>query len=451
MLIVSFTFPIIGLFSSLALITLVASIISFRENEYGAGYKLLYLVVILGVFAVLAGLPDYPYKGIVALLLYIPLPLLGVIALRKPISGVPATNTTPKREVDELDTMFARMALERDSPDWRNYYSDKPEKLESDERSRSLPGLLSPESIYYKPLLFSSADANFSIIDYLHGANSMPVSECVADIDASTLTAYLKEWAYKLGVHSIGITPVKDYHFYTRRGRGEGKGKEVTIRHANAIAFTVEMDFRNVQSAPMGPMVLESSGRYLQAATLALQLAGLLKNLGFDSRAHIDGDYEVICPLVARDAGLGEIGRMGLLMTPRLGPRVRIAVVTTDAPLVPDEPYHDPTAVEFCRFCKKCADCCPGRSIPFDDRKLINGVLRWKIDSESCFQYWCNAGTDCGRCMSVCPFSHPDNILHAAVRFFIRRSFFIARLAYLADDLLYGRKPKPKPVPKWMG
>lgn len=60
-------------------------------------------------------------------------------------------------------------------------------------------------------------------------------------------------------------------------------------------------------------------------------MSAFLNKPGFNSRAHIDGDYELICPLVARDAGLGEIGRMGLLMTPRLGPRVRIAVVTTEA------------------------------------------------------------------------------------------------------------------------
>ncbi len=51
-----------------------------------------------------------------------------------------------------------------------------------------------------------------------------------------------------------------------------------------------------------------------------------------------DAHFRVVCPLVARDAGLGEIGRMGLLMTPELGPRVCIGVVTTDAPLVASPP-----------------------------------------------------------------------------------------------------------------
>jgi reductive dehalogenase len=210
------------------------------------------------------------------------------------------------------------------------------------------------------------------------------------------------------------------------------------------------MDDKNVQSAPASSIVFESSQQYLSSATIALQVATFLKNLGHDSRAHIDGDYELICPLVARDAGLGEIGRMGLLMTPKLGPRVRIAVVTTNAPLKCSESKVDPTMIEFCKLCKKCAECCPSKSIPMDDMKETRGAKRWRINSESCYQYWCTSGTDCGRCVSVCPFSHPNNILHNTIRHLIRRSILVARFAFIADDLLYGRKPKPKKLPSWM-
>lgn len=140
-------------------------------------------------------------------------------------------------------------------------------------------------------------------------------------------------------------------------------------------------------------------------------------------------------PLVARDAGLGEIGRMGLLMTPRLGPRVRIAVVTTDLELVPDPPTRDAAIVDFCTICCKCADNCPVRAIPFGRREEIVGVLRWRINPDSCYRYWCVAGTDCGRCMTVCPYSHPDSTLHNLVRWGIRNSGFFRRAAYRMDNL----------------
>jgi hypothetical protein len=346
--------------------------------------------------------------------------------------------------------IFARMRLQPITPEWDHYYSAHPIEAQQDAKARNLPGLLSPGSSYYNPLTFSSANSSFSVIDYLHSVIPHPKSSKSKDFEPEKLTSYIKNWAKHLGVHSIGVAELKDYHLYTVRGRGENRGKTVEKKHPLAIAFTVEMDYRNVQSAPASSIVLESSQQYLKSATIALQLANMLKGLGFDSRAHIDGDYELICPLVARDAGLGEIGRMGLLMTPKLGPRARIAVVTTNAPMLVDSYVQDPTVIEFCRFCKKCADCCPGRSIPAGDMLAIDGVSRWQIDADSCYQYWCTTGTDCGRCISVCPFSHPSNVMHNAVRHLIRRSNTMARLAYIADDWLYGRKPQPKPLPKWM-
>jgi len=358
--------------------------------------------------------------------------------------------SVPPRNVDEHDVIFARMKLKPGTPDWDEYYSSHPFQAQNDSKARALPGLLSERGTNFHPLNFPAADASFTIIEYLQKSIIHPVSEKRNDLAAAALTKYIKGWTRYLGTHSTGITELQDYHLYTRRGRGDDKGKPVIRRHKYAVAFTVEMDYDNVQSAPGSPALFESSQQYLRSANIAIQLTLFLKNLGYDSRAHIDGDYEVICPLVARDAGLGEIGRMGLLMTPRLGPRTRIAVVTTNAPLVPDKYRPDHNMIEFCRVCKKCADCCPGNSIPTDDIQEIDGVSRWRIDSDSCYRYWCTSGTDCGRCMAVCPFSHRNNLFHNTIRFLIRYSRLVARLAYHADDLFYGRKPKSKPPSGWM-
>ncbi|MBN1262693.1 MAG: hypothetical protein JXB35_18570, partial [Anaerolineae bacterium] len=88
--------------------------------------------------------------------------------------------------------------------------------------------------------------------------------------------------------------------------------------------------------------------------------------------------------------------------------------------------------------------------IPFDDRAMIDGVRRWQIDSEACFTYWCRIGADCGRCMSVCPYSHPHTLLHNLVRAGIRRSAGFRRFALRMDDFFYGRKPAPLALPDWI-
>jgi reductive dehalogenase len=194
---------------------------------------------------------------------------------------------------------------------------------------------------------------------------------------------------------------------------------------------------------------MESGRQYVEAARIAVQLAAAIRNMGWPARAHIDGHYRVIAPLVARDAGLGDIGRMGLLMTPKLGPRVRLGVVTTPLELVPDTPTRDATVVDFCERCRKCADNCPAGAIPPGDRAEYDGEPRWRIDGDACFRYWNAVGTDCARCMAVCPYSHPDSVLHNAVRWGVRRSGLFRRAAVRLDDIFYGRRPVPRPGPRW--
>jgi len=58
-------------------------------------------------------------------------------------------------------------------------------------------------------------------------------------------------------------------------------------------------------------------------------------------------------------------------------------------------------------------------------------------------------GTDCGRCMAVCPYSHPDTAAHNAVRWAIRHSGFARRAALWLDDAFYSRRPVPRPAPAW--
>jgi reductive dehalogenase len=251
------------------------------------------------------------------------------------------------------------------------------------------------------------------------------------------------------GAHSAGITPLHPYHLYSHKGRGPRKGQPIETTHISAIAITVEMNERMLKSAPAGTTVMESSEQYLRSGMLALQLASFIRELGYGATAHIDGNYEVICPLVAVDAGLGTLGRMGLLMTPRLGPRVRIAVVTTDLELLPSERHPEHTTIHFCHLCKKCAVNCPAAAIPDGPQSIHEGVKRWKINSEKCYHFWTVSGTDCGRCITVCPFSHRNNLFHGFIRWAIKNNLFFRYLALKLDDAFYGRRPRIRPLPQW--
>jgi reductive dehalogenase len=203
-----------------------------------------------------------------------------------------------------------------------------------------------------------------------------------------------------------------------------------------------------VWTAPHSPAVVESGLAYSKVAFVAAQVASFVANLGFSATANHFQHYDVLLVPMAVDAGLGEVGRLGLLMTKEFGPRVRLGCVTTDLALVPDGPV-DIGVEGFCRVCKKCAHCCPSGSISFDDPREIDGVLKWKLDAETCFEYWAGVGTDCCLCMRVCPWSHPRTASHSVITELVVRNQFARPIFSYMDDLFYGKSPKPASPPNW--
>lgn len=441
---------LLGFATTLFLVLASAASTSARENEPRATGLLVLMAIAAPAPFLVVGLADFQGQTPVGVALLSFTALTGLFVLfpqgKPPLSEI----DPPCARIDERDIMFSRRLLEPGTERFREYYAEKPDKKELDDVFRGKPGLLAEGSSGYNPLAFSAAEASFTTIAQLQPFVDGEPAERRLEVHPDAATAFVKRWVLKLGAVSVGVTELRDYHLYTTVGRGPDWGRPVTLDHRFAVALTVEMDKETLDHAPLAPTVMESAQQYVESGVIAVQLAEFIRRLGYPARAHIDGNYRVVCPLVAQDAGLGEIGRMGLLMTPRLGPRVRVAVVTTDLPLTVDERSPDTTVLDFCTRCKKCADVCPSDAISFEDRTEIDGVRRWQIDSEACFTLWCEMGTDCARCMSACPYSHPDNWIHGLVRSGLRSSARFRRLAIWGDDVLYGRRPTPRPVPDWM-
>ncbi|MCK5098951.1 MAG: 4Fe-4S dicluster domain-containing protein, partial [Desulfobacteraceae bacterium] len=123
--------------------------------------------------------------------------------------------------------------------------------------------------------------------------------------------------------------------------------------------------------------------------------------------------------------------------------------VLTDMPLIPDKPVSLGVE-EFCKSCKKCADSCPSKSIPQGDKVIFNGFEKWKLDEDSCYDYWSKVGTDCSICMAICPFSRPNTFLHKFVRLFVAKSKIAQILFPYIDNFLYGKRWRPKTVVPWL-
>ncbi len=160
---------------------------------------------------------------------------------------------------------------------------------------------------------------------------------------------------------------------------------------------------------------------------------------------------------LAIDAGLGQYGRHGLLITKQFGPRVRIAKILTDMPLIPDKPNFDfcRAVVRFCEACKKCAEHCPSQSISYDrgrtwqgETKSNNpGIRKWYINPETCYGFWVENGSDCSNCIRSCPYNKPNNILHKIVLWMVQHMPWLNRLIVKMDELAgFGRQVDPRTI-----
>ena len=427
------------------------ALISYREKHRRASrLSLLLAFLTLAFFLILLLSPPFIQRGMILL---ISLGLCSItILFLLPGKEKPIPSPMPQSKVDERTIMFARARLEPGTDDYEDYYRAHPEHKEPDDAFRKNPGLLAPGASFYNQKLAASPEGDFFLTESLRNAVDGPDAEVRPKATPDEMTRYIKNLGRYHGARDVGICRLQPYHVYSHIGRGTGVyGASVRLDHQFAVAFTVEMAHEMINAGPRMPAVMESARQYAEAAKIAVSLAASIRAMGYPARAHIDGNYRVFAPLVAKDAGLGEIGRMGLLMTPHLGPRVRLAVVTTDLPLIPDEPIFEPSVIDFCNICKKCAEACPSQAIPFGDRQEYeDGTLRWKIDPERCYTYWTKIGTDCGRCMAVCPYSHRDNFMHNLIRFGVNHSHNFRRAAHWMDNLFYGSKPIPHSPPGWM-
>jgi reductive dehalogenase len=381
----------------------------------------------------------------------------------KALEGTKGLIVGEVKRPDERDIVFARnRSLRPGTEQYKAYYAMWPEKEQYDTARREKGGPLGHPGLIDRPNDRPNVAATMASIAIplslsmpeLYSPSAHPEFKGQqVKIAAEEASKRVKGYALSVGAGLVGITAINPLWIYSHRGEifhenWADWGAEIKINHKYAIVFATEMAFELVNTAPHSPTTIASMGNYAKGAFIATQLAAYIANLGYSATANHLRHYDALLVPLAVDAGLGETARLGYLMTKDFGPRVRLGAVTTDLPLVPDQPV-DIGAEDFCKICKKCANCCPSNSIPLGDQREVNGTLRWKLNAETCFEYWGKVGTDCNICMRVCPWSHATTLPHKIIRALITRNRLSRRLFNLMDNIFYGKKPKPKPAPGW--
>jgi ferredoxin len=243
-------------------------------------------------------------------------------------------------------------------------------------------------------------------------SNDTPVAnEKVEYQNPSDASAEIKKISQFFGSDLCGITHLDKRWRYSKRvdvrdmsevelGLPDGLSSVIVLGH--------QMDKELVQTYPSALGGAATGREYSHEATIVMQVAAYIRNLGYQAVASMN-DTGLVIPM-AIQAGLGEYARNQLVITPEFGPRLRFSKIFTDMPLEADKPKR-PGVAKFCDICTKCVDACPVKALPSGPPKTggglssIKGVRKWTSDAEKCFSFWATLSTDCAICMRVCPFN----------------------------------------------
>jgi reductive dehalogenase len=225
-----------------------------------------------------------------------------------------------------------------------------------------------------------------------------------------------EKWIYKTGFVRPAFMSEAESKMKVRKGEAPLSNLESPIDLPQGIkkviVIAIEMDKDAISTAPAQPAAAAASLAYSKMAFIITCLGDFIRNLGY--RAIQCGNDTALSIPLAIDAGLGALGRNGLLITPEYGPRVRICKIFTDLPLISDQPnipFIDQVK-KICNRCYKCAEVCEtgaiSREAPnFNNPTISNnpGIKKYYVNAEKCFEFWIENSSDCGSCIAVCPFS----------------------------------------------
>lgn len=244
-------------------------------------------------------------------------------------------------------------------------------------------------------------------------SNDTPISTDVMEVeDPAAMNAEIKKVARFFGADLCAVTDLDERWLYDTRVDARDASSapnELPEGVTSVIVLGHEMDESLLATYPSALGGAATGREYSHEASIVMQLAAYIRNLGYEAVASMN-DTGLVIPYAVK-AGLGEYARNQLVITPEFGPRLRFSKIFTSLPLSHDSPRKRGVA-EFCATCDRCVKACPAKALPSgppsDVSKgvsAISGVRKWTSDAEACFGYWAKLASDCAICMRVCPFN----------------------------------------------
>ena len=282
--------------------------------------------------------------------------------------------------------------------------------------------------------------------------------------DPKAMSGHIKRVSEFLGANVVGIAKVYPSMLYSGArypddgtGSSDKDGKinrgaeDTAAKYPYAICLSTAWDYNMIQAHRhhIGDHAYHFSQSRLQL--IYANLAAYIREMGYEA---VQNRAQPMPTALA--AGIGELGRHGMLISEKFGSRIHLGdPILTNMPLFPDKPI-DIGVDDFCKVCRKCATTCPTNSITMGDKVVHNGVEKYKINWETCYRlraYVMEFWEVCLSCVTVCPYTKTNSwwrtlAIQTLKRTpFAMRSIVVRGLKWL-DDTFWGTVPRKRV--KWM-
>ena len=219
--------------------------------------------------------------------------------------------------------------------------------------------------------------------------NLAPTSDPIIGKD---VTEEIRGKAKSLGFGEVGFTKYDRKYTY--------KSKKGWVKFEHAICLALEQDYWQTQTIPSMEAEFAHFGTYEEEGAYAIELAEYIRSLGYRAQIHSPNDNSAAYIPMFVEAGLGQLGANGQLLSPHFGSRSRLMIISTDAVVTYDEPV-DYGLHKFCEICQVCVNRCPGRAL-VKDKVWWRGAEKHKLMYDRCRPVMATY-EGCGVCMLVCP------------------------------------------------
>jgi ferredoxin len=225
-----------------------------------------------------------------------------------------------------------------------------------------------------------------------HTGDIAPTAAPNPELDPKELTETIRQKAREMGFAEVGFTYLNRDYIY--------KSKKRWIRFDHVMCLAMEQEYEPTQTIPSMAAEHTHHGTYRTEGAVALELADWIRSLGYHAQIHSPNDNSGAYIPMFVQAGLGQLGANGQLLSPHFGSRARIMMISTDAPVVYDEPI-DYGIHKLCQECQVCVQRCPARAL-MKEKIWYRGAEKNKLIYKRCRPVMARY-LGCGICMKVCP------------------------------------------------